>query len=74
MTAFQNKDPALYLKACDNIGFHMSFSSTCRLFEWVSIIFPILFFIMIILLVYFCLFRKKTIFPTKTCIDHRKIK
>lgn len=59
MTAFQNKDPALYLKACDHIGLHMSFRSTSRLFEWVSVILPILCLVIVFLIIYYFLFRKK---------------
>jgi len=52
MMAFQKKDPALYLKACDHISTHISFTTLCKTFEWLSLFFPILFLFLLIWFVY----------------------
>lgn len=57
MTAFQNKEPALYLKACDHIGLYMSFNTTCRLFEWLSVLLPIIIICILFIIVYYFIIR-----------------
>jgi hypothetical protein len=50
MIAFQNKDPALFVKACDKLNLNLSMRTACKYNEYVSILLPILF---IVLLGYF---------------------
>jgi len=62
MICFQEKDPALYVKACDHVGFYLPFSFTCRLLETISLCLPILFFVFLIIFVLLWIFydKKKT--------------
>jgi hypothetical protein len=50
MISFQKKDPALFLKACDKLNIHISMKTACKINQYISVMVPILF---LILLTYF---------------------
>lgn len=49
MISFQEKDPSLYLKACDKIGIYIDFIKFSRINENISIYIPILLYFLFIL-------------------------
>ena len=50
MISFQEKDPSLYLKACDKIGIYIDFIKFSRINENISIYLPILFYCFLFLI------------------------
>lgn len=50
MISFQEKDPSLYLKACDKIGIYIDFIKFSRINENISIYIPILFYCFLFLI------------------------
>ena len=50
MISFQEKDPSLYLKACDKIGIYIEFIKFSRINENISIYIPILFYCFLFLI------------------------
>lgn len=52
MICFQEKCPGLYLKACDKLGQRILFSTWCKWNEWISLLIPILLFLIFSIVVY----------------------
>lgn len=57
MVSFQEKCPGLYLKACDKMGVRILFSTCCQWNEWVSVILPILVYILFFLFIFFYVYK-----------------